>query len=393
MKFIPYVLRHLRQNWIRTSSTACAIAFCIFLFCTLQTFVASLNGFLRQGAGTRLITRNNVSLVFRLPNSYEPQIAAVPGVKGVAISNYFGGTRDLSNPNEDFTNFAIEAEPFLAMYPEFFLPESQKETFLRDRRGCIVGRALADRFHWRVGQSLQLQSTIPSYRTGKPFEFVVSGIYDTDQARYPGTNDALLFFHYSYLDEATGRTAGVGTYRVEIANARDAGRVSHAIDALFENSDAQSHTETEAQYRASLGILGGNLVLLLNGIGLTVMFTMLLVTANTMSMAIRERRMELAVLKTLGFPSALVMALVLMEGAAIGALGSVTGLLLGRIMIELLPKIPVLGDLVQSFPRMNVPPAIAAAGVVLGVLLAASASLIPSITAYRAKVVDLFRND
>src|SRR6204780_1679330 len=104
MRFLPFILRHLRRNWVRTSTTAAAIGLCIFLFCTLQTFVASLTGFLKQGT-TRLVTRHNVSRAFRMPNSYEAQIAAVPDVKRVAAANWFGGMRDLRKPADVFTNF------------------------------------------------------------------------------------------------------------------------------------------------------------------------------------------------------------------------------------------------------------------------------------------------
>lgn len=391
LKFLPFVLKSLRRNWIRAGSTASAIAVCIFLFCTLQTFVASLTGFLKQGT-TRLITRHNVSLLFGLPNAYEPQIAAVPGVKRVAIANWFGGMRDLNKPADVFTNFAIEADTFLAMYPEYNLTDAQKQAFLQDQRGCVIGPGLAEKFGWRVGDGLQLESVLSDYRTPKPLDFVVSGIYQTDQVRYPGTNELLLFFHYKYLYEATGRTGGVRTYRVEIADASQSGMIAQTIDSLFENSDAQTHTETEAQYRATVGGLGGNLVLLLNGIAMSVIFTILLITANTMSMTVRERRTEIAVLKTLGFSSRLVMFLVLGEGAMLGALGSMAGLLFGRFMIDVLPKIPVVGDVVRGFPKMNVPPVVSIAGLAVGVLLGLSAGFFPGLLAYRAKITDLFRN-
>jgi putative ABC transport system permease protein len=121
------------------------------------------------------------------------------------------------------------------------------------------------------------------------------------------------------------------------------------------------------------------------------MFTILLVTGNTMSMAVRERRMEIAVLKTLGFRSGIVMSLILGEGGILGGAGALMGLLLGRFLIDLLPKIPVIGDLVRGFPRMNVPPAIAVAGVGIGVLLGVTAGLIPALLAYRAKITELVR--
>jgi putative ABC transport system permease protein len=388
MKWVPFILKHLRHNWIRTASTAFTIAVCIFLFCTLQTFVASLHGSLDLGAA-RLVTRNNVSRFYSLPNAYERRIAAVPGVQLVAAANYFGGMRDANNPDSEFPNFAIEAEKFLAMYPEYGLAEVEKKAFLGNQHGAIIGRALAEEFHWKIGETVQLTSNI--YRTGQPFDFVISALYQTDQRRYPGTNESTLFFHYKYLDEATGETAGVRTYRVEIANPQQGGVISQAIDDLFENSGVQTHTETEAQYRADAGVLGGHLVFLLNGIGLAVMFTLLLVTANTMSMAVRERHIEIGVLKTLGFSGGLVLRLIVAEGALLGFCGAATGLFLSHFLINTLPYIPVISDVARSFSRMSVPPVIAGSGVLIGTLVGLLSGLFPAVSAYRANISELLK--
>ena len=156
---------------------------------------------------------------------------------------------------------------------------------------------------------------------GKPFDFVIDGIFDTDTVKYPGTDLTAMYFNYKYLYEATGQRAGVGTVTVLIDDPKNAGRISKAIDAEFENSDVQTKTETEQAFRASFIAMAGNLALLLNGIGLAVAFTILLVTANTMSIAVRERQQEIGVLKTLGFPSGLVMALILIEALLLGADG------------------------------------------------------------------------
>jgi putative ABC transport system permease protein len=183
----------------------------------------------------------------------------------------------------------------------------------------------------------------------------------------------------------------VRTFRVEIADPRQAGVISHAIDDLFENSDAQTHTETEAQYLANAGILAGNLARLLRGIGSAVMFSLLLVTANTMSMAVRERRTEIGMLQALGFPGRLVLALILTEGILLGVGGAAIGLLLGGFLIGVLPDVPVIGDLIRSFPRMSVPPLIAGAGIVIGAFLGLAASLVPSALACRARITELLR--
>lgn len=391
MRFVPFVLKHLRRNWIRTLSTVMGMALCIFLFCTLQTLIAAVTWNLKSAGASRLNTRHFVSLVFNMPKSYEARIALVPGVKRVAAVNWFGGQRDINKPRDFFPNLAVEAENFLPMYPEYLLTQEQKQKFLQDRRGCILGKALAEKYHWKVGDSIQLESIIPPYRVGKPFEFVVDAIYDTDQQRYPGTNDGVMFFHYKYLDEATQGRAQVAMYRVEINDPKEAGTISKAIDAMFENSNTQTHTETEAAFRANFISLTGSLSFLLNGIGLAVMFTILLVTANTMSMAVRERQTEIAVLKTLGFPSGLVMSLLLGEAAVLGALGGTLGLLLGRSMIQALPYLPLIGQAVAGFPNLGLSLKVGSLGMGVALSLGLAAGFVPAFLAYRAKVTDLLR--
>lgn len=388
MKWLPYVWAHLGQNWIRTASTIAAIGVSIFLFCTLETFVASLHGSVSQGPA-RLITGNNISRFYSLPVAYEERIAVVPGVVRVAAANYFGGMRDANDPESEFANFAVEAESFLILYPEYMLTGAERRAFLEDQHGAIIGRALAERFQWKVGDTIQLTSNI--YRTATPYELVISAIYGTDQTRFPGTDESTLFLHYKYLDEATRGRAGVRTYRIQIADPHAAGVVSQAIDQLFENSDAQTHTETEAQYRANAGVLGGNLVLLLEAIGLLVMFTLLLVTANTMSMAVRERRAEIGALKALGLSDGRVLSLILAEGLLLGFCGAAAGLLLSRLLMDALPHVPLIGEVARRFPRMSIPPAITAGGVLLGVLVGLAAGLVPSISAFRARVTELLR--
>jgi putative ABC transport system permease protein len=178
---------------------------------------------------------------------------------------------------------------------------------------------------------------------------------------------------------------------VELGDASQAGAVSKAIDALFENSDTQTKTETEAAFLAGFISMAGNLALLLHGIGLAVTFTILLVTANTMSMAIRERRTEIAVLKTLGFPSGLVMALVMGEAAVLGALGGGLGILLGWGMIHALPDLPFIGDAVRQFPNLGLSPLVGTLGFGLALTLGVLAGLVPALDAYRAKITDMLR--
>ncbi len=408
MKFLPYLLKHLRRNWFRTGLTVLAMALCIFLFCTLQSVLAEINALLDSTSAKRLVTRHSVSIVFNLPLAYENRIQSVPGVKRVATVNWFGGSlpakkeekkqqaEESSSP--DFSNFfpnlAVEPEPFFAMYPEYQLPPDQYQAFLQDLRGCVIGRKLADRFSWKLGDSFHLESFIPPYRKRDgPFEFVVKGIFDTDPVKHPGTDTNLMLFHYKYLNESTGQRIGAGTYYVEIADPDQAGRVSRAIDALFENSDAQTRTETEKAFAASFIAMAGNLSLLLNGIGIAVTFTILLVVANTMSIAVRERRTEIAVLKTLGFTSGKVMGLIVAESLLIGIMGGALGIAGSRGIMWVLTHAPFVKDMLAGIglSELNLRPLVATLGFAVALFLGFAAGFVPALNAYRARITDMLR--
>ncbi len=390
IRYLPYVFKHLRHNWVRTGSTVAAMTVCIFLFIVLRTLLAAIDAGLESSSDQRLITRHYVSLVFNLPLSFKERIRTVDGVELVSHSNWFGGV--YKDPKNFFPNFAVEPESYFAAYPEYQMKPEEYRAFLRDRRGAVAGREIAERFGWQVGDVIQMESTIPTYRASGPLSFVIRAIYDSDDVRYPGTNLQLMFFHWDYLYEASGRVASPGTFITVVDDPARAAAVGRDIDALFANSLAQTKTETEAAFRAGFIAQIGPLAFLLNAIGLAVTFTILIVTANTMSMAVRERRKEIAVLKTLGFPSELVMGLILAESLTLGAIGGLTGLVFGRLMIEILPGVPVIGDVLNSFPDFGLDPVIAALAFGLAVAIAFSAGLVPALLAYRERTAELLRH-
>ena len=227
------------------------------------------------------------------------------------------------------------------MYPEYILTAEERQAFLEDRRGLHRGSRDRGQVRLEGRDTFQLESVIPPYRVGRPFDFVIRGIYQVDDVKYPGTDARLMFFHWKYLYESTQQAGRGGHPRGRDRRPAQATATAKAIDAMFENSDRQTKTETEAAFRAGFVSLAGNLAVLLNGIGLAVTFTILLVTANTMSMAVRERRTEIAVLKTLGSAAALVMALILAEAVLLGHPGGGGGARPQRAHDRgLLPSIP-----------------------------------------------------
>ena len=391
MKFASLIFKHLRKSWIRTLSTVLAMSVCIFLFCTLQTVIEAVNFGLHSGSSKRLITRHYVSLAYTLPLNYKQKIAAIPGVTNTVMNVWFNGI--YRDPKYFFANYAVEPEAFLQVFPEIMLPEDQKQQWLRDRRGCIIGRKLAEKWGWKTGDTFELESAIPPYRIGHPFDFVIDGIYDTDEKKYPATDLNSMYFDFDYLYEATKSRSysGIGWLTVQIADPSQAGAISKAIDAEFENTDAPTKTETEQAFLAGFISLAGNLSLLLNAIGVAVAFTILLVTANTMSIAVRERQQEIAVLKTLGYTSGLVMMLILGEALLIGLMGGLLGIVISLGIVRVLPQVPFLGDVVAGFPNFGLSPQTTAIGIAIALLLGLAAGFVPALMAYRSRIVDALR--
>ncbi len=410
MKYLPFVLKHLRRNWVRTTSTVVAMAVCIFLLCTLRSVLSEVDSMLAASKATRLVTRHSVSLTFNLPVAYESRIQSVPGVKGVAKTIWFGGSLPAKKEGQAdetgsegeattdwskfFNNMGVDADNFFPMYPELTIPPDQWQSFRETRQGALIGSKLAKKFGWKLGDRFFLESFIPPYRRSSgPFEFVVSGFYDADLAKYPGTDVSTMYFHYDYVKEGVGREIGVGTYAVEIANGDQAATVGKSIDALFENSSATSITETEQAFKASFIAMAGNLALLLNGIGLAVAFTILLVTANTMSMAVRERRTEIGVLKTLGFSSAHVMGFVVGEALLLGVLGGALGVFGSQTLLYFVSHAPGVAEILAGIglSGLELKPAVATLGFFIAVVLGLFAGLVPALAAYRAKITDILR--
>jgi putative ABC transport system permease protein len=416
VKYLPLVLKHLRRNRIRTASTVFAMAICIFLFCTLQSVLAELQTLLDSASAKRLVTRNAVSLVFNLPLAYGSRIQSVDGVVRTANVSWFGGSLPSKKEGQAeegaaagteaseessttdwssfFPNLAVEDEPFFAMNPEYEIRDDEWAAYMADLRGCLIGRKLANKFGWKPGDTFYLESFIPPYRKPDgPFEFIVRGIFDVDPVRYPGVDSNVMYFHFKYLYESTGQIVGAGTYYVEIDDPDRAGEISTAIDELFANSDNQTRTETEKAFAAGFISMAGNLALLLNGIGLAVSFTILLVTANTMSMAVRERRTEIGVLKTLGFSSGLVMAMVVGESLLLGVLGGALGIGGSHAIMWLLTSTPGVRDMLAGvgLSELDVPPLVGALGFGVALFLGFAAGFVPALGAYRARITDALR--
>jgi putative ABC transport system permease protein len=380
MKFLPLVWKNVWRRKFRTAFTLLSVFIAFLLFGILMTIRQSF-GFGVQIAGLdRLVLINKVSLIMPLPLSYQQQLQQVPGVEMVTHQTWFNGI--YQDPANFFANIAVEPEPFLKIYPEYKLPPEQVQAWLADRQGVIVGRDLAERFGWKIGDRIPLTGTIYQPKAGQAWQFNVDGIYDAED----GIDKTQFFFRYDYLDE--NRTLGdgsVGWYVVKISDPDHSVELSRKFDEMFANSSAETKTTTEKGFIESFATQVGDIGAIMIAISSTVLFMFGLVAASTMAQSVRERTAELAVMKTLGFSGAKILSLVFAESLFIALLGGGLGLALAWLFVQQ-------GDPTNGLLAVFVlPPADLAIGIGLIILMGVLAGVMPAVGAMRLKITDALR--
>ena len=395
MNLFSLVLVNLGRNKRRTLLTTLSVVIALFLFCALRGVLDTLAASIQVSSETRLVTRNAISLIFPLPLAYRERLAALPGVKSVSYANWFGG-QDPVTPGNYYAQFAVDGPTYFPMYTkdvevvaadrpqaEITLPpgvDPKLAAFMTEQDACVVGQRLFDRMKWKLGQVVHLNGTIfPG-----SWPFTIRAVY---HAKDPAFGEEALIFHWKYLEQrGMGGHGQVGWYVLELSDPSRAGEMCRAADALYLNSAAATRTETERAFQAGFVSMYGNVPFAIGVIGLAVVFAILLVAANTMMMATRERTAEYGVLKTLGFEDGTIFRIVLAEAAIITLGGGLAGSLLAKFLLE-----GVGFNAMGFLPPMTVTWATVATGVAIAVLMGAVSGLIPAWQASRLKIVDALR--
>jgi putative ABC transport system permease protein len=320
--FFKLILRNGLRHKLRTGLTVLGLVVAFLSFGLLQSIVDAWYHGAAAAAPNRLITRNAVSLTVSLPLHYREKIRGVDGVKSVAAVNWFAGV--YQEPKNFFPQFGVDPIPYFAMYPEYKLDADEFRAFMRDRKGAIVGRKLAQNFGWKVGDVVPLKGTIFPGN----WEFTVRAIYDGADAK---TDTSLFFFHWTYLNETMKqrfplRANQVGIFLVEVADVDRAAAVSEDIDRQFRNSLAETLTETEQAFQIGFVKQTEAIVIAIRIVSYVVIFIILAVMANTMAMTARERLGEYATLKALGFSPFYVAGLIFGESLVLAAFGCAIGI-------------------------------------------------------------------
>jgi putative ABC transport system permease protein len=380
VKLLSLVMKSARRSKRRTALTVLSVAIAVFLFAALRAVLDGFNGAAEASSSTRIVTIRSTSLIFSMPTTHAEGIKSVPGVRDITWASWFGGI--YKDPSNFFAQIAIEPESYLRMYPEIVLSPDDRRAFMEDRTGAIVGEGLLKKYGWKVGDRLVLQVGIPLY--GKQdFTFTIRGVYKPSSN---AVDNQTMFFNWKYLDERSIQKGQVGWFVTEIANPDQATQVAGVIDQKFTNTPNETKTDTERQFQTSFASMFGNLNLLLGSIAIAVVITTLFVAGNTMAMAVRERTTEIAVMRTLGFPSSTIFGLIAGEGVAMSIAGGILGVGLARLLVT--------GDNLGSggfIPAFGVSNTNVAVGVALSAFIGIVAGVIPATMASRLKIVDALR--
>ncbi|HTD89180.1 MAG TPA: ABC transporter permease [Burkholderiales bacterium] len=381
MHAFKLILRNALRHKIRTALTVFGLLIAVLAYGLLQTVVDAWYAGADAASKTRLVTRSSISLAFSLPVSYESRIRAVEGVTAIARSNWFGGI--YKEPKNFFPQFAVTAS-YLDLYPEFVLPEAEREAWMRDRKGALIGRQLADQYGFKVGDVIPLRGAI---YTGD-WQFVVRGIFDgADETRITRQ----MLFHWEYLNEWLNQRPGrrgnqVGVFILGIDAPDRAAGISRAVDAQFQNSLAETLTETEQAFQLSFVSMSNEIIAAIKVVSYVVILIIMAVMANTMAMSARERTSEYATLKALGFGPGFIAVLIFGESLAICLVG-------GGFGIGLTPY--AAAGFKQAaggiFPIFTVSETTAIAQIVCALAVGLAAAIVPAIQASRVRIVEGLR--
>ena len=382
MKYFALVWAGLWRKKIRTILTVFSIVTAFFLFGMLQGINIGINSITnRLSDTTRMRVSSRINRQGTMPLSHVARILSLPGVASATPITALIGS--YQRPANVIVAIGVDVPAWFKVYPEFRTAPDQLQAMARTPDGALLGEALAQRFGWKIGDRIPVQSLNVINSDGtKTWNFNVVGIYDIDQAHDFSTN---LLINYAYINEA--RVADKNTevqILVRLNDPKAFAKMAPAIDDMFANSPNQTMTQNEKDFIQSTLAQIGDINFFVNGIVGAVLFTLLFLTANTMMQSMRERIPEIGVLKALGYSDATMLALVLVEALLLSVVAAGLGLVAASAAFPLvMARIPTGG-----LEGLRVPAAVYGWGAGIAVLLALASGLPPAWRARRLKIVD-----
>ncbi len=371
----------MRKNLFRKKLRFSLLFISIMIAFLLYGMLVSVKTLVETGGDSandnRMVTTNKVNFTQPLPLSYLAKVRAVPGVAVATHANWFGGY--FQDPKNFMVMFAAEPESYLQVYPEITLSPAERETFIKDRNTMIVGKQIADKYGWKTGQTVPIFSNIYQQKNGKrSWDLTIAGIFTSSKKNNP---DSFILFNYDYFNETTAFRKDMLGYIIFLT--KDAGLndgIKEKIDSSFANSPYATDTVTEQQFSAAFASQIGNIGLIITIVVSAAFITILFIVGNTMVMAVRERTREIGIMKTLGFPNARILKLIIGESLLIALSGGIFGLALASIFVTLLGKLGLLAGL-------TIPNSVWASGLLWMILLGILTAAVPAYNALKLNIV------
>jgi putative ABC transport system permease protein len=375
MTVSTFILKNALRNKRRATLSVLSVAVSLFLLVTLLVGLRELTLPVEDaGAALRVAVRNKISIANLLPARQRPIIERIDGIDAVTPFTWFGG-KYKNEESMTFAQFAMDPKKLRYIFGEAKMDQAGYEVFESERNACVIGRITAEKFKLKVGDKFTLESTVYPVT----MDFKIAGIYS-------GTaDDRNMLFRQDYLDESSGVDGMVGMWWLKVRSAEDMPRVLEKVNKAFENTSAEVRAETERAFQLSFISMWGNIRLLVMLISSAVVFTLLLVSTSTMSMAIRERFRELAILKAIGFRRRELFAFILAESFGLAMAGALIGVG-GAYCLFTFGDVSKLTN--GLFPYFEVTPKIVGIGVSVAALLGIVASIMPSVAAAKMSVVE-----
>ena len=376
------VRKNLTRNKLRLVLNAFAIFIAFFLFGVLGAIKYAFEAGVEVSGADRLVVVNKISFTQVLPYSYINKTRAVENVKHVTWANWFGGYYE--QPRQQAMSFAVDPESYFQVYDDLIADEAALSAWFNNRVGIMVGERLAATYGWKVGDRIPLSSNIFMQANGsKAWEFEVSGIFK-------GNSEAIdtnyLLMHYKYfMDTQSWGGDYVGWLSVSTKDPEFNEQVIRDIDAQFENSGAETKTDTEAAFQKAFVEQLGDINFILNAVLLAAFFTILLIVGNSMLISVRERTRELAVLKTLGFSAPRVFKMVLSESLLLAFIGGLSGLFCAAVAVQGMAHVP---ELSRMLPILILTHETTIKALIFMACLGVAAGIIPAYRALKLNTID-----
>lgn len=378
MKFLPFILKSAVRNPVRGILTLLGVAVSVFIFTSVFAIDRGMHRMIEQSGGEDVLTvfqkYQGCPPLSKLPSAYESQIAELPGVADVTSTLFLLSA--CSTATDLVAVHGIEPGKFRGFH-DIEISDAAYDAFAGERGAALAGERIARKYGWRVGQNVTLQ------KLGN-ISFTIRGIF-----KAPGNSlENAVLVDLEYLRYSTNQVGLATLFQARLKDPAQSGAVSGRIDALFSSSATPTKTTPERAFISSAirGVVG--MIEFSRWLAYLAVAILFVGVANSLSMTVRDRTREVAILKTLGFRRGQVLAVIVSEAAVT----SLAGGLLGALGAWLVINSGSYGLSVEGYTiAPHVPLALLGAATVLAGVVGLIGGLIPAHSGCRLRIVQALR--